>query len=308
MNVGRNKQGFTIVELLIVVVVIAILAAITIIAYSGIRDRTLASAAQSNVSQTGKKVQTYMTLHGDLAPTEATYSTELALPNSTPSTTYDYFVSDSQKSFCISITDTTKQPELAYAFTNSGGGVVQGRCVRNLVTNPSFETLSSGLPVGVTASSRATAVTSSTGVLSGTRSVAVTPIYASSNDTFVDMANWGIQPNTSYTVGMQVTVQQALPTNTRFRFNVGGIDSQSGGFMGVGTHQINWQYNVTAAAPLSFLRFMPGGKQGDPTVYIDNFMVTTTSSGYRYGDGDSANWSWGGAAHASTSFGPALPL
>jgi prepilin-type N-terminal cleavage/methylation domain-containing protein len=37
----QNKQqsGFTIVELLIVIVVIAILAAITVVAYNGIQDR-----------------------------------------------------------------------------------------------------------------------------------------------------------------------------------------------------------------------------------------------------------------------------
>lgn len=54
----RQKQtGFTIVELLIVAVVIAILAAITIVAYSGIRDRAQVSALQSQLSQAMKKVQ-----------------------------------------------------------------------------------------------------------------------------------------------------------------------------------------------------------------------------------------------------------
>lgn len=35
----KNKNGFTIVELLIVIVVIGILAAITIVAYNGIQNR-----------------------------------------------------------------------------------------------------------------------------------------------------------------------------------------------------------------------------------------------------------------------------
>jgi len=56
---GKNKHvqaGFTIVELLIVVIVIAILAAITIVAYNGIRDRASDSAAKTELSQAGTKL------------------------------------------------------------------------------------------------------------------------------------------------------------------------------------------------------------------------------------------------------------
>lgn len=55
---GPNKwgqpRGFTIVELLIVVVVIAILAAITIVAYNGISNQAKDSATRSTVSQIKK--------------------------------------------------------------------------------------------------------------------------------------------------------------------------------------------------------------------------------------------------------------
>ena len=48
MTTQTKSRGFTIVELLIVIVVIAILAAITIVAYNGITKNANSSAAKSN--------------------------------------------------------------------------------------------------------------------------------------------------------------------------------------------------------------------------------------------------------------------
>ena len=48
-SIGSRSKGFTIVELLIVVVVIAILAAITIVAYSGITKQATESVLKSNL-------------------------------------------------------------------------------------------------------------------------------------------------------------------------------------------------------------------------------------------------------------------
>ncbi len=60
MTLKQTKQrGFTIVELLIVVVIIAILAAITIVAYNGIQDRAKKSSAQSAASSLQKKAEAY---------------------------------------------------------------------------------------------------------------------------------------------------------------------------------------------------------------------------------------------------------
>ncbi|MEV8339734.1 SUMF1/EgtB/PvdO family nonheme iron enzyme [Leucobacter sp. NPDC077196] len=54
-NESNAKRGFTIVELLIVVVVIAVLAAITIVAYSGITNQAKASAKAQDIAQWKKK-------------------------------------------------------------------------------------------------------------------------------------------------------------------------------------------------------------------------------------------------------------
>ncbi|MFZ1242933.1 MAG: type II secretion system protein [Candidatus Saccharimonas sp.] len=54
-----NNRGFTIVELLIVIVVIAILAAISIVAYNGIQNRAYDTTIQSDLRQTYIKIQDY---------------------------------------------------------------------------------------------------------------------------------------------------------------------------------------------------------------------------------------------------------
>lgn len=55
---ARNKQaGFTIVELLIVIVVIGILAAITIVAYNGIQDRGRDARRASDIITISKAIQ-----------------------------------------------------------------------------------------------------------------------------------------------------------------------------------------------------------------------------------------------------------
>ena len=53
----KGMSGFTIVELLIVIVVIAILAVISVAVYNGIQDRANDSAIQSDLSSFAKKIQ-----------------------------------------------------------------------------------------------------------------------------------------------------------------------------------------------------------------------------------------------------------
>ena len=62
MSYNKSKNsGFTIVELLVVIVVIGILAAITIVSYTGVTTRARASAAQQLANNVVKKANTYQT-------------------------------------------------------------------------------------------------------------------------------------------------------------------------------------------------------------------------------------------------------
>jgi type IV pilus assembly protein PilA len=59
LNTKIKQSGFTIVELLIVIVVIAILAAISIVAYNGIQQRGSASAVAANINTVDKIAEAF---------------------------------------------------------------------------------------------------------------------------------------------------------------------------------------------------------------------------------------------------------
>jgi len=65
MNSRAKQKGFTIVELLIVIVVIGILAAITIVAYNGIQTRAENTKTINAVSQWAKALQLYKAEKGN---------------------------------------------------------------------------------------------------------------------------------------------------------------------------------------------------------------------------------------------------
>ena len=60
----KSNSGFTIVELLIVIVVIAILAAISIVAYNGVQNRSKAAAGQQLAAQVIKKFEALNAVKG----------------------------------------------------------------------------------------------------------------------------------------------------------------------------------------------------------------------------------------------------
>ena len=81
----RGKTtGFTIVELLIVIVVIAILAAITIVAYNGIQNRANDTSVQSDLRQVAAKFHEYKILNGVIPTSGAELTASGAKSSRTP--------------------------------------------------------------------------------------------------------------------------------------------------------------------------------------------------------------------------------
>jgi|GEM_PF-1621237 len=91
------QKGFTIVELLIVIVVIGILAAITIVAFNGVQQRSQIASAKSASAQVNKALEAYRITAG-------VYPNSLADINvsSSSSTSYLYTSFDSGATACLS--------------------------------------------------------------------------------------------------------------------------------------------------------------------------------------------------------------
>lgn len=143
-NTTQQSRGFTIVELLIVIIVIAILAAITLVAFNGITQRARVSAATSAVEQAAKKVAVYAVTNADDYP--ASLADAGVTDNN--STTFQYSVNNgvSPKTYCITasvsevsyfMSNTQQSPQSSGCPGHGQGGVA---AVTNLATNPSFET------------------------------------------------------------------------------------------------------------------------------------------------------------------------
>lgn len=101
----KSRSGFTIVELLIVIVVIAILAAITIVAYNGVQTRARDSARTSDVRAIQKALELYKAEHGR-------YPARVAIGSNTPTgftgrygTSYSYSV-DTNKGWLKGLIDS----------------------------------------------------------------------------------------------------------------------------------------------------------------------------------------------------------
>lgn len=68
MQRHTSRRGFTIIELLVVIVVIAILAAITFVAYGGVQDRAKNTQAKADITQLQKRVDLYAVQNGGRYP------------------------------------------------------------------------------------------------------------------------------------------------------------------------------------------------------------------------------------------------
>lgn len=306
-NVSKTQlqRGFTIVELLIVVVVIAILAAITIVAYNGINDRAKASAAASAAQQVGKKIAAYAVTNEEQYPSTLS---DIGIANG--SATYQYRVSNatSPKTFCVTATTSGISAWVSNTSTTPTAGVCAGHAntgqtlVTNLITNPSFElsttAWSGGNGSGLISTTTARAFNGSQSLL---WQAPASPV----SDSGAQYPMSGLTVGQAYTASAYIYQPAVVGSGTL-----------------IGVYQNGWTRSTATSATNAWTRISVTftATQTNSTLFIGSTAAPSTSAQFNvdavqlltgtvnppYADGGSAGWAWNGAANGSTSTGPSI--
>lgn len=302
---ARSRSGFTIVELLIVVVVIAILAAITIVAYNGINDRAKASAASSAAQQVGKKIATYAVTNEEQYPAALS---DIGISNG--SATYQYRVNNSvsPKTFCVTATTSGVSAWVSNASTAPTTGVCAGHAntgqtlVTNLITNPSFELSTTGWSGG---NGNGVISTSTGRAFNGSQSLLWQAPASPVSDSGAQYVMAGLTIGQSYTASAYIYQPAVVGSGTL-----------------IGAYQNGWTRSSATSATNSWTRISVTftATQTNSTLFIGSTVAPSASAQFNvdavqlftgttnppYADGGSTGWTWNGAPHSSTSTGPSL--
>ncbi|MEO8691372.1 MAG: prepilin-type N-terminal cleavage/methylation domain-containing protein, partial [Candidatus Saccharimonas sp.] len=123
----RLNHGFTIVELLIVIVIIAILATITIVAYNGITNRAHESSLKSDLTNGSKLLEIAKTINGTYPADLTTVNNGQAFKSSGDNTPV-YNTNAAGDTYCLETHYPTTSPTMAYFVTNLDTSPQLGTC------------------------------------------------------------------------------------------------------------------------------------------------------------------------------------
>ncbi len=322
VGISRQKLGFTIVELLIVVVVIAILAAITIVAYNGIQNRAKDSAARSAVSQINKKMSTYTVTNNETYPADKNEFLSYMNFTETSPVTYSYITSSDLKSYCASLENSSNS--FVYATTATSNGPVAGSCVTNFAINGTFDNGATGWSNqwwGNGCASGVVAVNSTGGAQGGNyyRKQWTAACTTNTCNIGITSPSIAITAGETYRASSYFRFSHARPVALNYNwFNSAGTSAGSYEYM-TNLSTINTWMRLdggarvapAGAVTLRIALTTPSNNCTTPTAAgetldFDGLMVTRGAQYYDYGEGTSTAWAWVGAPNTSAAFGPAV--
>lgn len=305
MQWAKKQSGFTIVELLIVVVVIAILAAITIVSYNAITDRTKQSAAQSLVEQVNKKILAYAVVNGETYPPDLDAigisasdqaNLQYSVNYSASPPTYGLTATNGKYSYYTS--STVSQPTSGGYPGHSANGVA---AITNMSTNPSVENDTSGF----SGANGSTISRQSAAAIFGSNGLRVVTPSGGVTDSGVRIAYLsGLNSGQKFTISVSV---RAVTAGT-YRLSLQGTSAGgSSGFSQPITLSANQvgriTYLMTTAAAGDITGYILRTNTATSTFDIDGVMIIQGDVTSGYADGDTSGWVWNGNAGNSTSKG-----
>lgn len=313
----KNTSGFTIVELLIVVVVIAILAAITIVAYNGIQNRAKTSAAQSAVSQAVKKINLYAVDNGDQYPT--------SLAAAGISNTDNLQYTGGGATFCV----TGTAQNISYYQTNANPTLVAGAClghggngtapITNLVVNPNFASVANFATSTAGGQTSTNSIQPTGGPTNGPyfrRAYTATSTGYAGGVDIITMAVTSAAPGSAFagSASVRSSKTQSVQLQIQWINSTAGSSGTTNGSPVTLVANTWTRISVDGTAPAGTVSYridLDGGAgavqwaNGDTLDYA-MIMSTAGSTIYKYADGNSPGWAWTGTANNSTSTGPPL--
>ncbi len=309
-NSHTRQRGFTIVELLIVIVIIAILAAITIVAYNGIQNRAKQSAAQSRLTQANKKILAWAVINNDEYPGSLSIAgvdnsdngLQYSVNNTATPRTYGLTSTNGTFSYYVSSSSSTPT---AGAYVGHGANGIAA--VTNLISNPNIEASINGYG----AANGSTVSRIATTALGGTYAGQITltsggTVSSGARLNSGGTSSIGVQANTTYTLSLDVRASSSRQVV---------LSGQAGGVSGSTSTTVNVVANQTQRVSTTFTTnswassnavelYLLRTDTNAGTILFKNVALYVGDVTYGYADGNSTNWVWNDTANASTSTGP----
>ena len=305
------RRGFTIVELLIVIVVIGILAGISIVAYSGVQSRAQIASVQSDLTQAIQKLESLK-----ITDSSETYPTQLLATDFDASQgntiTYTAYTTSEgvNKGYCIQSSNNGA----TYYATNQGS-LKQGSCqtIINYTRDPSAETSTSNFSsVGSGIASNSTSIASDKyheGATSlkkvATSNGTLAAVAYSDNLTLStgDVVRWSLWVYSTRSGTLAPYIEGSRISDSAYWGQGNGAQSVPANTWTKITGTVTANNNVNVS---KYGAYNLAGQTGD-TLWYDEFLITKDITFLpEYADGDAPSWRWLGTANNSRSTGPAL--